>query len=150
MSSRLYPIYQQGNPQLRIFLPNFFMKLVKPSDPQPPNVVQFIVPVQMTRYDIKNYLEKIYSVPVENIVTHVRMGKFERNFKGYIIKKDDYKVAYVTLPRTEKFVFPDLFPENKQKEADKELEKIDTLKAEWDASIKRHKHRQGVPTWFGL
>jgi large subunit ribosomal protein L23 len=29
MSTRWYPIYQRGNPQLRIFLPNFWMKLVK-------------------------------------------------------------------------------------------------------------------------
>ena len=31
MSSRWYPIYQRGNPQLRVFLPNFWMKLVKPT-----------------------------------------------------------------------------------------------------------------------
>ena len=31
MSTRWYPIYQRGNPQLRVFLPNFWMKLVKPS-----------------------------------------------------------------------------------------------------------------------
>ena len=30
MSSRWYPIYQKGNPQLRVFLPNFWMKMVKP------------------------------------------------------------------------------------------------------------------------
>jgi hypothetical protein len=29
MSTRWYPIYQRGNPQLRVFLPNFWMKLVK-------------------------------------------------------------------------------------------------------------------------
>ena len=29
MSSRWYPIYQRGNPQLRVFLPNFWMKMVK-------------------------------------------------------------------------------------------------------------------------
>ena len=31
MSTRWYPIYQRGNPQLRVFLPNFWMKLVKPT-----------------------------------------------------------------------------------------------------------------------
>ncbi|KAG0719962.1 39S ribosomal protein L23, mitochondrial [Chionoecetes opilio] len=98
MSSRLYPLYQRGNPQLRVFLPNFVMKLVKPRDPQPANVVQFQVSVEMTKFDIKNYLEKIYNIPVENIVTHVRMGKFSRSKIGkYVIKDDDYKVVYVTL-----------------------------------------------------
>ena len=31
MSTRWYPIYQKGNPQLRVFLPNFWMKMVKPN-----------------------------------------------------------------------------------------------------------------------
>ena len=70
-----YPIYQAGNPQLRVFLPNFFMKLVKPRDPQPPNVVMFHVSTQMTKHDVKNYLEKIYNVPTENIITYNRMGE---------------------------------------------------------------------------
>lgn len=70
-----YPLYRRGNPQLRVFLPNFYMKLIKPRDPQPKNVVQFEVSMQMTKFDIKNYLEKIYKVPVENVVTHIRMGK---------------------------------------------------------------------------
>ncbi|XP_063842032.1 large ribosomal subunit protein uL23m-like isoform X1 [Scylla paramamosain] len=73
MSTRWYPLYQFGNPQLRVFLPNFFMKLVKPRDPLPANVVQFHVSMQMTKIDIKNYLEKIYNIPVEHVVTHVRM-----------------------------------------------------------------------------
>lgn len=70
-----YPLYRQGNPQLRVFLPNFFMKLVKPAEQQPANVVQFIVSMQMTKFDIKNYLEKIYNVSAENVVMHVRMGE---------------------------------------------------------------------------
>ena len=82
MSSRWYPIYQKGNPQLRVFLPNFWMKMVKPDYNQygastPSNKVivifkctklslklqaQFIVSSQMTKHDVKNYLEKIYQV----------------------------------------------------------------------------------------
>ncbi|XP_042206487.1 39S ribosomal protein L23, mitochondrial-like isoform X2 [Homarus americanus] len=126
------------------------MKLVKPDAPQPPNVVQFIVSMQMSKYDIENYLEKIYNVQVENVVTHVRMGKCERSFKGYITKKDDYKVAFVTLPRTEKFEFPTLFPESKQEKENEELKQLDVLQDEWNSNTRRHKHRHGVPTWFGV
>lgn len=126
------------------------MKLIKPPYKQPPNVVNFIVSTQMTKFDIQNYLEKIYNVRVENIVTHVKMGKFERCHKGYIVKKDDYKVAYVTLPKTEKFVFPELFPESKQEEQDKEMKQLDVLTEEWEKNTQRHKHRKGVPTWFGI
>ena len=70
-----YPVFRRGNPQLRIFLPNFFMKLVKSENPQPKNVVTFIVSTSMTKYDVRNYLEKIYKVPVVNVATHNRLGK---------------------------------------------------------------------------
>lgn len=44
MSSRLYPRYVYGNPQLRIFLPDFWMILVKPKMPNSaPNKVTFRV-----------------------------------------------------------------------------------------------------------
>lgn len=73
MHSR-YPIYKKGNPQRRIFLPNFWMKLVRPLYKQPTNIVQFITPTEMTDYDIKNYLEKIYKVPVAEIRSEIVEG----------------------------------------------------------------------------
>ncbi|XP_042867035.1 39S ribosomal protein L23, mitochondrial-like [Penaeus japonicus] len=151
MSTRWYPLYRRGNPQLRVFLPNFYMKLIKPRDPQPKNVVQFEVSMQMTKFDIKNYLEKIYNVPVENVVTHVRMGQVNRSkFGGYLVKEDDFKVAYVSLPATETFEFPDLFPEEKKNEEDKQMEQIENLKKDWETNKGRDKHRQGAPSWLGL
>jgi len=70
-----YPLYQRGNPQQRIFLPNFWLKLVRPQQKQPPNIVKFIVSVQMTKYDIRNYLEKIYKIPVVDVRTVIAMGR---------------------------------------------------------------------------
>merc|ERR1712213_268505 len=76
MSSRWYPLYNRGNPQLRIFLPNFWMKLVKNKDIKlPPNVVTFQVSSEMTRVDVKNYLERIYKVPVLNVKTINTIGR---------------------------------------------------------------------------
>lgn len=69
-----YPLYQRGNPQLRIFLPNFWMKLLKPKQSQPRNMVQFMVSVEMTDHDVKNYLEKIYKVPVVDVRTQIFAG----------------------------------------------------------------------------
>ncbi len=34
-----YPVYWKGNPQLRIFLPLFWMKVVKPEIRQPPDTI---------------------------------------------------------------------------------------------------------------
>ena len=53
----------------------------------------------MTKYDIKNYLEKIYKVPVAGVKTVNKMGKTYNNaYKGYLVKDEDYKIAFVTLP----------------------------------------------------
>ena len=111
MSTRWYPIYQRGNPQLRIFLPNFWMKLVKQEKiSQPSNKVDFIISSEMTRYDVKNYLEKIYKVPIANVETRNILGKIRRNRfdPEEMVKEDDYKVAYVTLQPGHTFEFPDL------------------------------------------
>ncbi|XP_068218503.1 large ribosomal subunit protein uL23m [Palaemon carinicauda] len=151
MSTRWYPRYAKGNPQLRVFLPNFFMKLIKPDAAQPPNVVQFIVSMEMSKFDVKNYLEKIYKVPVDSVTTYNKMGKTKRaTVGGYIIKDDDYKLAYVTLPKGEVFEFPDLFPEEKDVEFEKQKEHLDTLKTEWNQVTKKNQNRKGVPTWLGL
>ena len=46
------------------------MKLVKLDKIEAPsNKVHFIVSQEMTRYDVKNYLEKIYKVPVDSVKT---------------------------------------------------------------------------------
>lgn len=100
MSTRWYPIYKRGNPQLRVFMTNFWMKLVRPEKrPTPPaNVVTFHCSMEMTDHDVKNYLTKIYNVPVVDVHTEVRIGEFFRDaLKNYVKKKDDYKVALVTL-----------------------------------------------------
>ena len=104
MSTRWYPIYQRGNPQLRIFMPNFWMKLVHPETilgkgaKNPPNKLQFIVSSEMTKFDVKNYLEKIYQVPVAQVKTINKMGKTRQNaYGGYLVNDEDYKVAFVTL-----------------------------------------------------
>lgn len=85
---------------MRVFLPNFWLKLVRPIHEQPENVVQFQCSMEMTKYDIKNYLEKIYNVQTTHIRTRIALGKTLRDpGKGYVKKKDDIKYAYVTLVR---------------------------------------------------
>jgi large subunit ribosomal protein L23 len=73
------------------------MKMIKPPHEQPPHTVAFNVSMEMTRNDVKNYLEKIYKIPVVGIRIHIASGEFKRSTKGYIIKEDDLKIAYVDL-----------------------------------------------------
>uniref|UniRef100_A0A2A4JM57 Large ribosomal subunit protein uL23m n=1 Tax=Heliothis virescens TaxID=7102 RepID=A0A2A4JM57_HELVI len=150
MSTRWYPIYQRGNPQLRVFLPNFWMKIVRPEPKQLPNVVQFHCSMEMTKYDIKNYLEKIYNVPVVDIRTRIALGKFRRDIgKGYIVKDDDVKSAYVVLPKDMKFKYPNIFGTKKDEERDEE-KALSEAKKSFQNYIKRNKDRTDVPSWFSI
>ncbi|KAK9952581.1 hypothetical protein ABG768_018411 [Culter alburnus] len=94
----LYPLYQLGNPQLRIFRPTFNLTLVRPGKEQPPDTVQFRIPMEMTKFDVRNYLEKIYSVPVAAVRTRIQYcSNKKRNHLNQRVKRPDYKVAYVQL-----------------------------------------------------
>lgn len=170
MSTRLYPLYQKGNPQLRVFLPNFWMKLIRPTHNQPENVVQFKCSMEMTKFDVQNYLEKIYKVPVIEVRTRVDMGKtFKEPGRGYVIKRDDSKIAYVTLvrmtsgftnktaylyslplqPKDQKFVFPDLF--EKASDSKEEHEKsLKETKDNYKKFLERTKTRPGAPGWYSF
>ncbi|KAL0109601.1 hypothetical protein PUN28_014567 [Cardiocondyla obscurior] len=140
-----YPLYQRGNPQLRIFLPNFWIKLIAPEEKQLPNIVQFHCSMQMTKHDIKNYLEKIYNVNVIHVRTRIVMGEFIKDkLQGSIIKEDDRKIAYVILPKDQSFVFPSLFKDVKE-EIDKDT--LKSAKKEMQSYIESNK-APGVPTWF--
>ncbi|XP_017011607.1 large ribosomal subunit protein uL23m [Drosophila takahashii] len=150
MSTRWYPIYQRGNPQLRVFLPNFWMKLVRPAEEQPPNVVTFSVSMEMTKYDVRSYLEKIYKLPVVDVRTRIALGETKKDQAyGYITKKDDVKLAYVTLPREEKFVFPDFFAEKAERQ-EKEEKSLDESKEGFRRFLDRNKKRPGTPGWFSI
>ncbi|XP_057173063.1 39S ribosomal protein L23, mitochondrial isoform X4 [Ursus arctos] len=93
-----YPLYQLGNPQLRVFRTNFFIQLVRPGTAQPEDTVQFRIPMEMTRVDLRNYLERIYNVPVAAVRTRVQHGSNrKRDYRNARVKKPDYKVAYVQL-----------------------------------------------------
>lgn len=152
MSSRYYPIYRRGNPQLRVFLPNFFMKLVRSKVDHPPNIVHFVVPVQMTQFDVKNYLEKIYRVPVAQVETKIVLGDFKaEKTKRYMIKDDDYRLATVTLPEGCTFKFPTLFPQEKIRKATEDMRKHQEQVDEHERTYQREDpNRQHVPSWFAL
>ncbi|XP_053249918.1 39S ribosomal protein L23, mitochondrial isoform X2 [Podarcis raffonei] len=94
----LYPLYQYGNPQTRVFRTDYFLTMVRPGVPQPEDTVQFRIPMEMTRVELKDYLESIYKVPVAAIRTRIQHGSMkQRDHRNRRIKKPDYKVAYVQL-----------------------------------------------------
>lgn len=80
-----------------MFLPNFWLKLIKPEQENRKNVVTFECSMEMTRIDVKNYLEKIYKVPVIKVDTRIALGKTRKNEFGTVVKNDDIKYAFVHL-----------------------------------------------------
>lgn len=154
MSTRLYPLYKAGNPQLRVFLPNFWMKIIQPIHDQPPNIVQFSCSMEMTRHDIKNYLEKIYNVPVKSVRTRIAIGEVKREpQKGYLMKKDDVKLAYVVLPKEMEFKFPEIFQktdEEHEKEKREDEKALDVSSDNFKKYLSKNKNRQGLPGWYSI
>ncbi|XP_062053694.1 large ribosomal subunit protein uL23m [Lepus europaeus] len=147
----LYPLYQLGGPQLRIFRTNFFIQLVRPGTAQPEDTVQFRIPMEMTRVDLRNYLQSIYKVPVAAVRTRVQHGSNrKRDHRNVRVKKPDYKVAYVQLAHGQRFTFPDLFPGKEQGSQDSPEDARDHLLQAERQRLSADPRRGGVPGWFGL
>ncbi|XP_078538866.1 large ribosomal subunit protein uL23m [Lissotriton helveticus] len=148
----LYPLYQQGNPQLRIFRTNFFMTLVRPGREQPEDTVQFRTALEMTKFDIQNYLQKIYNVPVAAVRTRIQYGNNrKKNHKNQRVKRPDFKVAYVQLAQGQTFRFPDLFPDTTQVPEPGSFDDVQQKFMEDEKQKQKNDPRRGgVPDWFGL
>ena len=147
MSTRWYPLYQKGNPQLRVFLPNFWLKIIKPVHKQPENVVQLHCSMEMTRFDVRNYLEKIYNINPMHVRIRIGLGKTRMCPKQRcVIKDDDAKIAYVVLPADQPFAYPELFPATSEKSTE---DRFDEYKSEYKQYVKSNP-MPGLPTWFRI
>lgn len=148
MSSRFYPRYVAGNPQLRVFLPDWPMILIRPKQKTEANVVTFKVDPRMTNWDVRNYLDKIYNIKVGGIKSIIRAGDLKLvgpAKKPFMSKKDDYRIVWVTLKLGETFTFPDLYP----KEAfQQEMADYKNAQEAAKKDLKRDTTKQDVPNWF--
>merc|ERR1712226_73905 len=162
MSTRIYPMYRKGNPQLRVFLPNFWMKMIKPKGDQKanPDQVCFHVSSEMTGADVKQYLEKIYGLPVLNVKTINAMGPVHTHMKeGFLWKEDDRKLAFVNLPKGTNFEYPTIIDfdkkdagvEDQRKQLKKAAEehKSEKRKSAAASNKKADLGRKGIPSFFG-
>ncbi|RHY29441.1 hypothetical protein DYB32_005131 [Aphanomyces invadans] len=58
----------------------------------------FRVETNYTKHDIKEYLQKVYNLPVVKVATMNYEGKFKRAMQGrFVYKEKDWKKAIVTL-----------------------------------------------------
>ncbi|XP_062318686.1 large ribosomal subunit protein uL23m [Osmerus eperlanus] len=153
MARRLiYPLYQAGNPQLKMFRPPFALTLVRPGKEQPPDIVQFRIPMEMTKCDVRNYLENIYSVPVAAVRTRIQYcTNKKRNHLNQKVKRPDYKVAYIQLGQQQTFSFPDVFQSMDAKPPEGSADDIQNKFMEDEKQRQKPDPRRGgVTEWFGL
>ncbi|VDD86292.1 unnamed protein product [Enterobius vermicularis] len=106
MSARIKRLWQPGNPQLRVFLPDFWVRIVEPSKKGPgrlpKNCVKFEVDKRMSRHDVREYLEKIYELPVRDVRTYVKediewLNVSIKRYRKALWKEDERKFAFVYL-----------------------------------------------------
>ncbi|CAD5229232.1 unnamed protein product [Bursaphelenchus okinawaensis] len=105
MSSRVARLWQPGNPQSRCFLPDFWMRFNETPTvghfKLPENAAEFEVDPKMTKYDVKQYLEKIYNLPVREVKTRNVMGRITYDnkatfrYRRALFKEPDLKFATV-------------------------------------------------------
>ena len=71
------------------------------------NQYAFKVPIKATRPQIKEAVEGIFKVAVKKVTTSNAKGKVKRNAQG-LVKKKNWKKAYVTLERGEELDYLDI------------------------------------------
>lgn len=88
-----------------------------------------------------------------DVRTRLALGKTQRDkVQGYVTKNEDFKIAYLTLPKDVKFTYPDLYPsEAEAKKQKREDEKsLDQSKDAFKSFLDRNKKRPDLPGWYSL
>ncbi|PIO68258.1 hypothetical protein TELCIR_09959 [Teladorsagia circumcincta] len=130
MSTRTPRIWQKGI-QNYVFLPDFWMAIVSTPvvgrNKVPRNCVKFEVDPRMTKHDVKEYLTKIYDLPVRSVRTEVQMGDItwstplDRQYKKAMWKENDKKFAYVFMSKDFEFVPANVLPTDDEQD---QLQKV--------------------------
>lgn len=63
-------------------------------------VVTFNTQLNQTKYEVKEYLEKVYGIGVIKVNTQVYAGKWKRDIKRKQFRQPAYKKAIVTIDTT--------------------------------------------------
>ncbi|KAI7695656.1 39S ribosomal protein L23 [Sarcoptes scabiei] len=108
----------------------------------------------MTNFDIKNYLEKIYKIPVVYVHSKVVCGQIRKakSKLDYLVKDDDYREAVVDLPKHVEFKYPQIYDETKSslEEGITKVDKQMTFLKNRERRKQYQNNRHNVPDWFGL
>ncbi|VDO89793.1 unnamed protein product [Heligmosomoides polygyrus] len=158
MSSRLPRLWLQGGPQHRVFFPDFSITLLSAPtvgrNKLPANCVKFQVDVRMTKHDVKEYLTKIYNLPVRSVRMEVQMGDIswstplDFQYRKAMWKEEDKKIAYVFMSKDFEFIPPNIFAAD---EEDDQLQKVKDQQAKANVnSLFVNRDRKSVGEFYGV
>lgn len=87
-----------------------------------------------------------------HVASELEDGKIKRAYpRGFLVKEDDFRRAFVTLARDINFTFPELdAPEVKTKKAQEKDEYVKELNNSFKKHTIQAKGRRGLPTWFSF
>uniref|UniRef100_A0AC34Q840 Ribosomal protein L23 n=1 Tax=Panagrolaimus sp. JU765 TaxID=591449 RepID=A0AC34Q840_9BILA len=158
MTSRIYRLWQPGNPQTRIFFPDFWLRVIETPkvgcQRLPKNAAKFEVDTRMSSHDVREYLEKIYKLPVRDVRLEHVTGDITWNApldlekRKALWKEEDRKFAYVYFSKDFEFNYPIMFG---QDESSSEIEKMQEFLKE-DRTNERfvNRNRADIGKWFGI
>ncbi|TKR80880.1 hypothetical protein L596_014867 [Steinernema carpocapsae] len=157
MTTRLARVWQPGNSQVRVFLPDFWVKLLETPDHGrrrlPKNALKFEVDTKMSRDDVRQYLERIYELPVRDVRIENVWGEIKWNapkdyrYRKAMWKEDDKKMAYVFLSKDVEFKFPDIW------KVDHEQNDLEKAREQFHRDVTNSKfvnRDRDVAKWYGV
>jgi large subunit ribosomal protein L23 len=141
------PLWGPGDSRPIIFLPLYWLKMVEPKKELPKDFVKFECHWQMTKNDVKEYLEKLYKIKVLDVRINITRGEYmEHPAKKNALSPpmEDRKYAFVQL-REDEFTFPKILDEDYVDKDQLEKVKFQNLQnTEKNKNIKR----LDVGGWF--
>jgi large subunit ribosomal protein L23 len=143
------PLWNPGDPRHLIFMPLYWMKIVEPKHDLPKDFVKFECHWQMTANDVKQYLEKVYNVPVLDIRINIEKGEYVKHPKRPNIitpPMNDRKYAFVQLKEGE-FKFPKVIEDQSKFEEKMEKEKK-VFQNMQNKEKNKYLNRLDMGTWF--
>ena len=101
----------------------------------------------MSSSDVREYLEKLYKVPVADIRVEIEKGSYMKHPKtaGRLSPpSEERKFAYVQL-KDQEFVFPNIFEKRKSTNMDNEIKAIQNMQ---NRQKNKELPRLDIGTWF--
>lgn len=141
------PLWYPGDLPNMIFLPLYWLKLVQHKTELPKDLVKFECHWQMTKNDVKEYIEKLYKIEVIDVRINIVKGKYIKHPakpNSLSPPMEDQKFAFVQLKNV-KFTFPTIINEQIINNDELEKNKIQNIQ-----NLDKNKHikRFDLGGWF--